>query len=84
MTELLDETVPTTAQEELFRVSVNNFVNRASNHRKVLAGSRFSPAPEDIDKWIDSKDLPELIWMSRIMDFIWSHRCNFSCNGDCN
>ncbi|HEY4474626.1 MAG TPA: hypothetical protein VJC06_01745 [Candidatus Paceibacterota bacterium] len=84
MMEPMDETVPTTAQEEQFRTAVRNFVKRAPNHRQVLADSRFSPAPENIDNWIGGKDLPELTWMSRIMDFIWSHRCNCSCNGDRN
>jgi len=83
--DLTDEIiVPTSAQDELFRMAVRNFVNSAPNHRKVLASSRFSPTIVDIDNWIDGKDLPELTMRSWMMDFIWNHYCNCTCNGDCN
>ena len=73
-------TSPTPQQDNSFSLTISDFLNRAPNHRQVLADSRFSVAPGDIDGWVEKKDLPELSKRVNIMDFIWNHYCNCKCS----
>jgi hypothetical protein len=72
---------PTPQQNELFHLTVRNFVNTASSHRQVLVDCRLSLAGEDIDKWTEGQNLPaSLARRGCIMDFIWNHYCNCRCS----
>ncbi len=71
---------PTPQQNELFHLTVRNFVNTASGHRRLLMVSSLSLAPEEIDKWVQGKDLPDdMTKRVHIIDFIWNHYCNCTC-----
>ncbi|GEM_PF-3911310 len=73
--------MPTSQQDELFRLVVRNFVNTAPNHWQVLVDSYLSPVLIDIDKWIEGKDLPaEMSKRIHIINFIWNHWSNCKCN----
>lgn len=75
-----DDIVHTPQANELFRLTIRNFVNTASGHRHVLMASYLSLAPEDIDKWVEGRDLPDDMPLRvHIMDFIWTHYCNCNC-----
>ncbi len=77
-----DEDITSTPQQnELFHLTVRNFVNDKSSHRQVLADSYLSPSLADIDKWVEGRglldDMPQRV---HIMDFIWTHYCNCKCS----
>ena len=72
---------PTSQQDELFNLTVRNFVNTAPSHRQVLAKSYLLLTLADIDKWTEGKDLPDdLPKRAHIMDFIWTHYCRCKCS----
>lgn len=66
----------TPAQNELFRICVENFVKVKPRHYNLIA---------DFTESVLSKnrpdDLPGLTLRVRIMNFIWNHNCNCKCNG---
>ena len=73
--------VPTPQQNELFHLTVRNFVNTAPSHRQVLIDSRLSLAGADIDKWAEGRELPDdMALRVHIMDFIWNHYCKCRCS----
>lgn len=68
---------PTHQEDELFHLTVRNFVNSAPRHRRILAESRLLPTYIDIDKWVEGQGLPEDISRRvQVMDFIWTHYCH--------
>lgn len=71
---------PTPQQNELFHLTVKNFVDTAKSHRRVLANSWLSLALADIDNWSKGENLPELSKRAGVMGFIWNHNCNCKCS----
>ncbi len=78
--ELSEPTPPTPQQNELFQLTVRNFVNTAPSHRQALIDCRLSLAGADIDKWTEGLDLPtDLARRVHIVDWIWNHYCTCKC-----
>lgn len=61
-------------QDNLFRVSVENFVRAKPRHRYLLA--KFTD--EMVMKWGADK-LPGLTLRARVLNFIWNHPCFCKC-----
>ena len=77
----MENITPTPQQDELFHLTVRNFINTAKSHWQVLAKSHLALAHDEIDKWVQGQNLPtDMPRRVQIMDFIWTHYCNCKCN----
>lgn len=70
---------PTPKQEELFLVSIRNFLAKSDKHPLLLANSHLNIPVESFNDWINAKNLPEVAIRTRVIDFIWTHNCSCTC-----
>ncbi len=73
-----------TKPEELFYITVTDFVAKASSHWTLLANliaDQFKLPPDTINHWLKGTDFPETEVRMRIINFTINHYCY--CYRDC-
>lgn len=75
------ENKPTQKQDELFLLSIRNFVADSDKHPALLFDSYLHINASEFNDWLDGKNLPETGIRVRVMDFIWTHHsyCSRIC-----
>ncbi|MDP3697849.1 MAG: hypothetical protein Q8R55_07650 [Candidatus Taylorbacteria bacterium] len=69
-------------QDNLFFISVRNFLNEKSEHRPwliKLMADRMPDVPADIDSWLAGKNFPPIDIRMRIINVFINHKCACDC-----
>lgn len=77
----MEKVVPTLQQDELFYLTVKNFVHKAPSHQQLLWRSYLSLTFSEILNWVENEELPfDGAKRVHVMDFIWNHNCHCKCS----